>query len=191
MRKPLVLIGAAVGVLLVALFWSGVFEMLRPSRDASARHAFVPDLKNDKRIAVRGLRPEEIDSILTDFAASYGSVFAAISPAAARHTTLVSFPRDVPSDRFFGLVNFLTYAHGADARDPLAVVGKVTLTPAFGLPDPALTGRKAFVYVPDADEDHDVVYVDVVGEAVYALSFPDLQWQRAQSPRRPPWLHEL
>lgn len=191
MSKPFVLIGAAVGVLLVALFWSGVFEMLRSPRDGPARHTFVPDLKNDKRIAVRGLRPEEIDSILTDFAASYGTVFAAMSPASAPRATLVSFPRDIPAERFFGLVNFLTHAHGSEARNSLAVVGKVTLTAAFGLPDPSLAGRKAFVYVPDADQDYDVVYVDVVGEAVYALSFPDLQWQRAQSPRHPPWLHEL
>lgn len=42
----------------------------------------------------------------------------------------------------------------------------------------------------DDDHHHDVVYVEVVGEGVYAVSFTNWRWRRAESPRQPSWLHE-
>lgn len=193
MSKPLVLIGAAAGILLVVFFWSSVFKLLRPHRAESARPVFVGDPRNDKRVAVRGWRPDELRAILADFAALYElpQSFVDTSPSAVERTTLLSFPRDISDDVFFMLVNYLTYPRDHEPRDSLAVVGKVTLTAAFSLPDSSLVGRKAFVYVPDADDDYDIVYVDVVGAAVYAVPFTNWQWQRAASPRHPPWLHEL
>jgi hypothetical protein len=191
--KSLIVLGAVVGVFIVVLFWSGVFRLIRPSRVESARPVFVGDPKNDKRIAVRGWRPDELRAILADFAAIYElpQSFVETSPSAVERTTLLSFPRDVSDDVFFMLVNYLMYPKDHDPRDSLAVVGKVTLTAAFSLPDPSLVGRKAFVYVPDADEDYDLVYVDVAGATVYVVPFTNWQWRRAESPRHPPWLHEL
>jgi hypothetical protein len=189
--KPLLLIGAAVAVILVVLFWGGVFEMMRSDRPQSPRQTFVRDVNNDKRITVRGWHAAEIDSLLQEFANEHGEVFVDTGPGSAAGTTLLTFPRDIDPDQFLLMVNFLTYARGSDAPDSLAVIGKVTLNAAFGLPDRSLAGRKAFIYVPENDPDHDVVYVEVVGEGVYAVPFTDWRWRRTESPRQPSWLHHL
>jgi len=193
MSESLIVLGAVAGVVILVLFSRGLFKLLGPSRSKSAGPAFVGDPQNDKRVVVRGWRPEELRGMLADFAASYElpKSYVETGPGAVDRTKVLTFPRDIPPEVFLFLVNYLTYPFKHEPRDSLAVVGTATLTSAFALPDPSLVGKQAFVYVPDADQEHDVVYVDVVGDAVYAVPFTNLRWQRVELPRRPPWLREM
>ena len=155
---------------------------------------FVGDPNNDKRVTVRGWQPETLSTILRDFAKMYDlpPTFAMTVAGTVAGTTALSFPNDLPSDTFLFLVNYLHYPIDQDlSAVSVAAVGSVTLTSAFGVPEPSLVGKRALVYVPDRDEDHDVVYVEVVADSAYAVSFTNLRWQRTESPRPPPWLYEL
>jgi hypothetical protein len=189
--KPLLTIAAAAAVILVVLFWSRVFKTIGSHQSESARNTFTRDVNNDKRITVRGWQPDQIESLLQEFANEHGTVFVDTGPGSTAGSTLLTFPRDIHPKQFLSMVNFLTYAKGHDARGALAVIGKATLNASFGLPDPVLVGRKAFIYVPEDDQDHDVVYVEVVGEGIYAVGLTKVRWKRADSPRQPAWVHKL
>jgi hypothetical protein len=191
MFKPLLVAGAAVGVVLVALFWGGVLDLARSHRAESSRPMFVRDVNNDKRIAIRGSEQHEIESLLQEFANQYGEVFVDTGPSVDAGATLLTFPRDIAPDQFLRMVSFLAYAKERDAPDSLAVVGKATLNAGFGLPDAALAGRRAFIYVPENDRGRDIVYVEVVGEGIYAVPLGNWRWRRAESPRQPSWVHKL
>lgn len=192
MNDALILFGAAVVAVLLVMLCHWLYRLLGPRRPAPP--PFIGDPNNDKRVTVRGWQPETLSIILRDFAKMYDlpPTFAMTAAGTAAGTTALSFPTDLPSDTFFFLVNYLHYPIDQDlSAVSVAAVGSVTLTSAFGVPEPALVGKDALVYVPDRDEDHDVVYVDVAADGAYAVPFTNLRWQRAESPRHPPWLHEL
>jgi hypothetical protein len=191
MTKPLLMIGAAAGVILVVLILGGAFNWVRSHRPMSARELFVPDFNNDKMITVRGWQPEQIDSLLQEFADRHGEVFVDIGPGSTAGASLLTFPRDIRSDQFLFLVSFLTHPVGHDAPGSLAVIGKVTLTDAFKLPDRSLRRKRAFVYVPEGDVDRGRVYVEVVSAGVYVVSPRNVRWRPAESPHQPSWLHQL
>jgi hypothetical protein len=192
MSDALLLFAAGAGVVLLILLSRWLSQRLQLRRAASPPFAGDPD--NDKRLTVRGWEREALRAILDDFAKLYElpRTFATDTPGAAPATTVLSFPQDLPADTFFFLVNYLHYPIDRDLPEAaIAAAGSVTLTPAFAVPDPALLGKTALVYVPEGDQDYDVVYVEVASAGVYSVSFTDMRWRPAQSSRQPAWLHEL
>jgi hypothetical protein len=192
MNDALILVAAAVAAVLLIMLCRWLSRQLGPRRPAP--QPFVGDPNNDKLVTVRGWQPETLSTILRDFAKMYDlpPTFAVTAPRAVTGTMALSFPSDLPSDTFFFLVNYLHYPIDQDlSAVSVAAVGSVTLTAAFGVPEPSLVGKRALVYIPDRDEDYDVVYVEVAAGGAYAVPFTNLRWQRAESPRHPPWLHEL
>ena len=192
MDDALILFGAAVVAVLLIMLCRWLYGRLGPRRPAPP--PFVGDPHNDKRVTVRGWQSETLNTILRDFAKMYDlpPTFAVTAPGAVVGTTALLFPQDLPSDTFFFLVNYLHYPIDQDLGSvSVAAVGSVTLTSAFGVPEPSLVGKRALVYIPDRDEDYDVVYVEVAADGVYAVPFTNLRWQRTESPRHPPWLSEL
>ncbi len=97
----------------------------------------------------------------------------------------ISFPNDIPPLQLSFLVNYLEYPTGFDlSSHSIAVLGRATLTDAYPIPRPELRGKKARIYVPSNDQEHDLVYIDV-GSEFYEQSFTDGAWKRVQDGRVP------
>ena len=73
---------------------------------------------------------------------------------------MLIFPEDIHPAEFVALINYLAYPIDLDAAGrAILVVGRTTLNSDFdGLPK-SLTGKKAILYIPNNDDDHNVVYL--------------------------------
>jgi hypothetical protein len=186
-NKAIVLVIAAVAAIAVALFWEKVLRIV--SRESAPQaQVFVSDPRSDKRIVVNGWTPDELTRILGDFAKLYelDRSFASRVKAADSSATIISFPRDIPPDLFFFLVNYLNYPKGNElAGRHIAVAGKATVTATFDPPEPSLVGMSAKVYVPENDKTFDVVYINFRSGESYEISFTDQMWKRVQAARMP------
>lgn len=148
---------------------------------------FAPDPHNDKTIMVSGWNEEELNKALDDFMPQDP---ASSPPRIAIHQRFenlyrLTFPEDIPPSGFAALVNYLTYPIDLGlAERTITVAGKATLNSAFaGIPE-SLTGRNAIFYVPENDEDYDVVYLRTEAGDVFANSFnQERGWRRVDNPR--------
>lgn len=148
---------------------------------------FVPDLENNKVIMVSGWNEEELRKILDDFVEE---------DASAAHECRIdinkryqnfhglTFPEDIHPSEFACLVNYLNYPInlGLDERS-IIVAGTTTLNADFqGIP-PSLEGEKAILYVPENDEDYDVVYMQSETGDTFAKSMSEPAWRHVNDPR--------
>ena len=143
----------------------------------TATGSFTPNLSNDTVILAQGWSDTELGEILSAFKSKYrsglGPVFSFNTKTLAENQFRISFPHDIHPRLLVLLVNYLQYPQGVDAAGrSIAVLGKVTLTSAYPLPNPAYSGKLARVYVPENDQQRDVVYFAVDGE-YFAESLPD------------------
>ena len=193
MNKPLVLTAAAAATLVVVMLWGKILA-LGAHEPAAKAVAFVPDPNSDKRIVVSGWTDGELKRILEDFAKLYAldRSFASRVTSGGAEAIVISFPNDIPSDVFFFLVNYLNYP---EAYEPsgrhIAVAGKATLSASFDLPESSLVVKSARVYVPENDEDFDLVYVTLRSGESYEVSFTDHRWRTVQEARMPEAVREL
>jgi hypothetical protein len=98
---------------------------------------------------------------------------------------LLTFPEDIHPFVFTSLVNYLLYPIEFAVVDrSIAVAGKATLDSAFeGIPE-SLCGEKAVLYIPEDDQDYDVVYLQTSSGANLAYSFSeDEGWKPAKAAR--------
>ena len=135
----------------------------------SATGSFTPNLSNDTSIISHGWSDEELGQILASFKAKYrsqlGPVFSLSTHTLNASDIRISFPHDIHPRLLALLVSYLQYPPGVDpAGHHVAVLGRVTLTSAYPLPNPAYAGKVARVYVPVNDPHHDLVYFAVNGE---------------------------
>ncbi|HEX4389243.1 MAG TPA: hypothetical protein VH109_11510 [Steroidobacteraceae bacterium] len=135
----------------------------------TATGTFTPNLSNDTVILCQGWSDEELGQILSGFRSTYrsglGPVFSLNTHALTQSEMRISFPHDISPRLLVILVNYLQYPPGLDAGGrSIAVLGRVTLTSAYPLPNPAYAGQVARVYVPADDRRRDVVYFAVNGE---------------------------
>jgi len=148
---------------------------------------FTPDLDNDKVIVVKGWNEDELQKILNDFIAEDTSGVASYKiEVDKRDEDLFSltFPQDIHPAVFGFLVNYLAYPmnFGLAGRS-IIVAGKTRLNSDFqGIPE-SLVGNKAIVYVPENDQDYDVVYLQTETGATLANSFSDGVWRKVNDAR--------
>lgn len=146
---------------------------------------FIADPNNDKAITVSGWNEEELDKALADFTGQ-DTGWPPKVDIQKRFENLyrLTFPEDISVFNFIALVNYLNYPIdlGSPERE-ITVAGKTTLNSAFaGIPE-SLWGKHAILYVPENDEDHDVVYVQTEAGA-FANSFnQEGGWRRVDDPR--------
>jgi hypothetical protein len=146
---------------------------------------YVPNPQNDKTLIVYGWSSDEIKKILSDFAATYKVQGFKYLLRTEDQPLRVVFPDDIESALFSFLVNYVQYPIGFDFKHRSIVsTGTVTLTPDFGLPSLALSGKRALFYVPTNDNEYDLVYVRV-GENTYENSFAGNCWQPKEDARMP------
>ena len=161
------------------------FLISRRGGTAGVSTRIVPD--GDAFVAVRGWNQVELEQILAAIAQSYDLPREALLSSQQRDGSYaVTFPQGVQAAHLFFLVNYLHYPVGFDLDGrKIAVAGNVTLTEAFGVPDAAMLGRAATIYVPADDADYDLVFVQVQPGATYSVPFTNLSWNETKDPRMP------
>jgi hypothetical protein len=157
--------------------------------------AFTPDPNNDKAILIEGWSEDELRQILDDFVEQDFTAFAAFRIEMEKHlenSFLLTFPEDIHPAEFVSLINYLAYPIDLDtAGRAIVVAGRTTLNSDFdGLPK-SLAGKKATLYIPDNDEDHDVVYLQTDSSMTLARSFSEASWRIVKDPRLPNTVESL
>ena len=144
--------------------------------------------QNDETILVKGWSESEIDTIVADFIAMYendGYPPYTIEPQ--KHSEdlyRLTFPQDIHPLLFMFLVNYLAYPSELDLTNRSIIVGgKTTLSRDFTQIDPQLVGKKAILYVPENDQDANVVYMQTESGDTLANSFSDMNWTRVNDAR--------
>ena len=139
---------------------------------------FTPDLHNDKSIVVKGWGENELRKIIDDFIAENPRVPNRVETH--KHFEReweLRFPEDLPAFEFIAMVNYLTYPLNLQAADDVSVLGQATLTSDFqGMPQ-RFIGTKAIFYVPENDEDFDVVFVKADNRAIFSYSLSEQMWK--------------
>src|SRR3989442_15044803 len=122
---------------------------------------FTPDPDNDKVIVVKGWYEDELQRILDDFVAEDSSGVASYKIEVEKRDEdlhRLTFPQDIHAALFGFLVNYLAYpTNFALAGRSIMVAGKTMLRSDFqGIPE-SLVGNKAIIYLPENDQDYDVI----------------------------------
>jgi len=148
---------------------------------------FTPDPNNDKAILIQGWNEDELRQILDDFVEEDLTAFAAFRIEIEKRlesSFALTFPEDVHPAEFLSLINYLAYPINFDpAGRSIIVAGKTTLNSDFdGLPK-SLEGKKALLYLPENDEDYDVVFLQTDSGVVLANSFNEGVWRKVNEPR--------
>jgi hypothetical protein len=156
---------------------------------------FTPDLENDKAILIQGWNEEELRDILDDFVEEDLSAFAAFRIEIQKrleHSFWLTFPEDIHPAEFVSLINYLAYpVNLGPAGRSIVVAGRATLNSDFdGLPK-SLEGRKALFYLPENDEEYDVVYLQIESGVSLAKSFNEGAWRQVKDARLPSAVRSL
>lgn len=150
---------------------------------------------NDTVLIVSGWTAQELEEIVRAFREMYedrlGSAFRT-ETVSAGGALRVTFPAGIEPEILAFLVNYVQYPKAFDLRTRhILVVGRVALTPAFNLPDRALVGQKAIVYVPRNDREYDLVYVRTEAGATFENAFASSKWRPVRDPRLPDGIDRL
>ena len=148
---------------------------------------FTPDPDNDKAILIQGWNEGELRQILDDFVEEDLSAFAAFRieiQQRLENSFALNFPEDVHPAEFLSLINYLAYPINFDPDGrSIIVAGRTTLNSDFdGLPK-SLEGKQALLYLPEDDEDYDVVYLQTESGLTLAKSGNGGIWRRVKDAR--------
>lgn len=188
----------ALGFLSIFLF-IGISVILlakpvKPEDPNAGLPSFTPDLNNNKMIIVSGWNEDELAEIIEDFRQEN-----AVDPPMEveiekrfENEFILTFPGDIAPWDFSALVNYLNYPIDFDlAGRTIVVAGRVTLNFEFtGIPA-SLLGKTAIIYVPENDDEYDVVYMHAETDENFAGSFNERIWRSVVAPRLPAAIQAL
>ena len=180
--KSVFLIPVAVIVLpLVLVLIAKPIKADNPQTDPAP---FTPDPDNDKVILIQGWHEDELRKILDDFVEQDLSAFAAFQIEIQQrfeNSFALTFPEDIHPDEYICLINYLAYPFDFDlAGRSILVAGKATLNSDFdGLPK-SLEGKKALLYLPENDDDYQLVYLQIEPGVTLAKSCNEGTWRRVK-----------
>jgi hypothetical protein len=174
-------------VILFALVMVVTAKPVKAESEQTDLSPFTPDPNNDKTILIQGWCEEELRRILDDFVEEDLTAFAAFRIELEKRLEnflVLTFPEDIHPAEFVSLIDYLAYPISFDlAGRSTIVAGKTTLNSDFdGLPK-TLAGKKALLYLPEGDEDHDVVYLQIESGATFAKSFDEGVWRKVKAAR--------
>jgi hypothetical protein len=180
------LVPAIVIIAFVALTY--LLRGMQASPEPPAIPSFTPNSINDKVIFVKGWDEVEIRQIINDFIEQDKDVLYpayTIEPhQQGEHLYRLTFPQDIHPWLFAFLINYLVYPFDLDLETRvILVVGKATLNSEFEGIDSSLLGQKAILYVPEDDEDYDVVYMQAESGINFARSFNEMKWRKVNEAR--------
>jgi hypothetical protein len=147
---------------------------------------FTADPHNDKAITVSGWTEDELRMALDDFIEedASGSPPKIVMHKRFENLYHLTFPEDIRASDFIALVNYLNYPIDLSvAGRTITVVGKTTLNSDFAQAPGSLMGKKAILYVPDNDEDYDVVYLQAETGTILETSLSRETWHQVNEPR--------
>jgi hypothetical protein len=158
------------------------------SPESATIPSFTPNPENDKVILAKGWNEVEIRKIINDFIETYkndGYPAYTIEPhKQSENLYRLTFPQDIHPLLFTFLVNYLAYPFDLDFKNRSIIVGgKTTLNSDFEGIDSSLVGKKAILYIPENDQDHDVVSMQTESGVNLANSFNELKWRRVNNAR--------
>ena len=178
------------GLLLVLVFAAlPVIILAKPVKldPKSDLAPFTPDPNNDKVIVVRGWNEDELQRILGDFIEADTSGVASYKIEVEKRDEdlhSLTFPQDIHPTIFGFLVIYLAYPtnFGLAGRS-IIVAGETMLNSDFqGIPE-SLADKKAIIYVPENDQDYDVIYLQVETGATFANAFSEGVWREVKDAR--------
>ncbi len=177
------------GVVVLPLVLVLIAKPVKAENPQTDLSAFSPDPNNDKAILIEGWSEDELRRILDDFVEQDLRAFAAFRIEIEKrleNSFVLIFPEDIHPAEFVSLINYLAYPIHLDAAGrAIAVAGKTTLNADFdGLPK-SLAGKNAILYIPDNDEDQNVVYLQTESRMTLAKSFNEGAWRMVKDPRMP------
>lgn len=163
----------------------------RQPRESPEELRFDATPDNDKVLIVKGWSKEELRKIIEDFAELYKEdqypeyVIEIHNGDGALYR--LNFPKDIHPILFTFLVNYVTYPFDLPLKGrTIVVAGRATVTSGYvGIPDSHL-GQQALFYLPENDEDHDVVYMQMESGVSFANDFSKLIWREVKDPRLSP-----
>ena len=146
---------------------------------------FTPNPNNDKTILIQGWSEVELRRLLDDFVEEDLTVFTAFRielEERFENFFALTFPEDIHPAEFVSLINYLAYPTNVNlAGRSIVVAGKTTLNSDFdGLPQ-TLGGKKALLYIPERDENHNLVFLQTESGVTLARSFSDGVWRRVKA----------
>ena len=171
------------GLVLVLAFEAGILALMAVSylvrsldeavaQDKERTASFTASLNSQVSLFVRGWNRTELDQILTDYFGLHRLPKSSVwrIAAAPNRTLMITFPSDIEPKPLFRLVNYIRYPNNSDLScRSIAVLGHLVLTPAFGVPDAALLGKRAVIYVPANDTRYNLIYAKVESGSVYKI----------------------
>ncbi len=177
-----------IGFIVIAAIAFLFFQRSELKLEQVAVTPFVPNLRNDKVVIVRGWNDEELRKIIADFIETYKNdgyaSYKIENQKQNENFYRLNFPQDIHPLLFTFLVNFLAYPFELDFKNRSIIVGgKTTLDSGFAGIDESLTGQKAILYLPENDQDFTVVYMRTDSGVYFANSFNELSWKKAQDAR--------
>ena len=159
------------------------------------KQSFTPDPDNDKVILLQGWSEDELGRLLGNFVEEDLSAFAAFRieiTERIENSFALTFPEDVHPAEFLSLINYLAYPLDFDLGGrSVTVAGRTTLNSDFdGLPT-SIKGQKAILYLPENDDDYDVIYLQTDSGVTFAKSFNGGAWGRVEDARLPDAVQSL
>lgn len=183
--KGVFLIPVAVIVLPLALVL--LVKPVKADDQPTDQSPFTPDPYNDKAILIQGWNEDELRMILDDFVEEDLSAFAAFRieiEERFENSFALTFPEDLHPTEFASLINYLAYPVNFDpAGRSIIVAGKTTLNSDFDSLPKSLAGKKALLYLPENDEDYDVVCLQTESGVTLARSFNEGVWRKVKDAR--------
>ncbi|MCU1264024.1 MAG: hypothetical protein JWM21_342 [Acidobacteria bacterium] len=142
---------------------------------------FDPDPKNDKAIMVEGWESEQLDLIIAGFIAKEDSTaphYTIEIDQQREDCYLLTFPDDIHPAIFAALIHYLQYPVEFRVPDSaINIVGRTTLNGAFDALPEELIGERAYLYLPEDDQDFDIVYLQTESGANLSCSLTDRVWR--------------
>ncbi|HXF39715.1 MAG TPA: hypothetical protein VN687_08380 [Blastocatellia bacterium] len=160
----------------------------RQPRESTEELLFDATPDNDKVLIVKGWSEGELRKIIQDFVELYKEypypeyVIEIHNGDGALYR--LTFPKDIHPRLFTFLVNYAAYPFDLPLGGrTILVAGRATLTSGYaGIADSHL-GQQALFYLPENDEDHAVVYMQMESGVSFANDFSKLVWREVRDPR--------
>jgi hypothetical protein len=162
--------GGILALMAVSYIVQSIDEATSQDKARTASPAANPN--GQVSLFVRGWNRTELDRILRDYFRLHQPPRSSAwrIAAAPNRTLMITFPGDIDPKPLFRLVNYIRYPNNSDlSRRPVGVLGHLVLTPAFDVPDAALLGQRAVIYVPANDTRYNLIYAKVESGSVYKI----------------------
>ena len=181
--------GWIVLVAVLAVLAAIALPLLRSNRNDAEKVAVAPiglEPTNDKAVIVKGWDGDELHKILNDFIeANEDSRYPRYSIEQHQQGDKIyrlTFPQNIHPELFSYFINYIAYPCDFNLTNrSIIVYGETTLNSSFEGIDESLFGQQAILYLPENDQDYDIVYMQTSSGVNFANSFSG--WKRIKDAR--------